>query len=239
MDHLRRKLSAAEEFKRRLLESKFGERLVKLVLFGSVSRGEADRDSDVDLMAFMTDVDGGVEELMDEISFDIWLEMGERIEKVVLPLEEIRHPTSWLVYRSLATGVEMYSLSEEELKEKEQRGYAQLSGYFIRAAEASMADGFFRASVDLAYNAAELAVRGLLLFKMDDLPSTHGGIVNRFGDLFVRTGEVEAELGRKLTLALEARNRARYVIGVEVGREDAEEAIDLARKLMALLESRL
>lgn len=239
MDHLRRKLSAAEEFKRRLLESRFGERLVKLVLFGSVSRGEVDRDSDVDLMAFLTDLDGGVEEFLDEISSDIWLEIGERIEKVVLPLEELRHPSSWLVYRALATGVEMYSLSEEELRKKEQRGYAKLSGYFIRAAEATMADGFFRASVDLAYNAAELAVKGFLLFKVDDLPSTHGGIVNRFGDLFVRTGDVEPELGRRLNVALERRNRARYMMGVEVGREEAEEAIDLARKLLALLESRL
>jgi len=88
---------------------------VKLVLFGSVSREEVDRDSDVDLIVFLTDVDGGVEEFLDEISSDIWLEMGERIEKIVLPLEELRFPSSWLVYRALATGVEMYSSDEEEL----------------------------------------------------------------------------------------------------------------------------
>ena len=50
---------------------------------------------------------------------------------------------------------------------------------------------------------------------------------------------MEPELGRRLSLALERRNRARYVMGIEVGREDAEETIGLARELLAILESRL
>lgn len=70
--------------------------------------------------------------------------------------------------------------------------------------------------MNLAYNGAELAVKGLLLFKLDELPTSHGGVVNK-----------------------EKRNRARYVFDMEIRKEDAKTTIHLAEELLNLLESKL
>ncbi|MFQ6091542.1 MAG: HEPN domain-containing protein [bacterium] len=236
---LEKKYKAIDEFKRRVLKSKFGDHIAKMVLFGSVLREEAYEDSDIDLLIFSTNSKKEVEKFLDDVSSDIWWETGESVEALLFPISELRFPTSWLVYRTLEIGKEVYSMSENEIKEEEQKGYAELARLFVEDAKRNLADDAFRAAVDLAYNGAELAVKGLLLFKPGDLPSTHRGVMNRFGDLFARTGEVKTELGRRLRLALGKRNQARYVFSAHVGREDAEEVINLAEVLLAILERRL
>lgn len=54
---------AVEEFAKKI-EEKLGNRLIYLVLYGSVSRGEAHEESDVDLLAVVRD-EGAKEELFD------------------------------------------------------------------------------------------------------------------------------------------------------------------------------
>ncbi len=213
---IQNKLKALEEFKQRVLNSKFGNQIVKMVLFGSVNRKEATKDSDIDILIFSADNEKELDKFLSEVSYDIWWETGERIEKLIFPLSEIRYPRSWLVYRTLKEGREIYSMKKEEIKKKEQEGYARLSNYFIQAAKKNLTEKLYRAAVDLAYNGAELAVKGLLLFKLDELPTSHGGVVNK-----------------------EKRNRARYVFDMEIHKEDAETTIHLAEELLNLLESKL
>ncbi len=100
------------------------------------------------------------------------------------------------------------------------------------AFETGLDNGDYREATDLAYNAAETAVKALLRLEMGDLPKTHGGIVNRFGDLYVRTGKLPRTLGRDLNLALEIRGRTRYEEERAITREDAKEVLALADQLL-------
>ncbi|MGB9631074.1 MAG: HEPN domain-containing protein, partial [Candidatus Methanodesulfokora sp.] len=86
--------------------------------------------------------------------------------------------------------------------------------------------------VDEAYNAAELAVKALMLWDGHDIPGSHGGIVGEFGRLYVLTGRIENRLGRLLSLSLERRNRARYDARADIGEEDARTVVELAEELI-------
>ena len=65
---------SVNEFVKRTLE-KYGDKIDSIILFGSVARGEAKEDSDVDILVIG---DVSVEELVD-ISFPILLEHGKLI----------------------------------------------------------------------------------------------------------------------------------------------------------------
>ncbi|MCK4529201.1 nucleotidyltransferase domain-containing protein [candidate division WOR-3 bacterium] len=65
---------SVNEFVRRALE-KYGDTIDSIILFGSVARGEAKEDSDVDILVIG---DVGLEELVN-ISFPILLEHGKLI----------------------------------------------------------------------------------------------------------------------------------------------------------------
>jgi len=65
---------AVEEFVRRVLE-RYRDKIDSIILFGSVARGEAKEDSDIDILVVG---DVSLEELV-EVSFPILLEYGELI----------------------------------------------------------------------------------------------------------------------------------------------------------------
>ena len=65
---------AVEEFVRRVLE-RYRDKIDSIILFGSVARGEAKADSDIDILVVG---DVSLEELV-EVSFPILLEYGELI----------------------------------------------------------------------------------------------------------------------------------------------------------------
>ena len=74
---------------------------------------------------------------------------------------------------------------------------------------------------------------------MDEIPTSHRGIVNKFGELYVKSGEVDLELGRRLNDSIRVRNRARYEFHIEIGEKEAREMIELARALIDQLNIRL
>jgi len=74
MEISERRREAVEEFVRRAL-SRYGDRIESIILFGSVARGEAKEDSDIDILVIG---DVSLEELV-EVSFPILLEYGELI----------------------------------------------------------------------------------------------------------------------------------------------------------------
>ena len=115
----------------------------------------------------------------------------------------------------------------------------QLSKYYLETAEETLKLERFRAAVDLGYNAAELCMKALLLFELDDLPTSHGGIVNRFGELQVKTGAVGKEIAKAINAGLQKRNNARYKYGSEVLKEDADAIIEAAGKLQTILVSKI
>jgi len=236
---LERKHLAVDRFKERLLQSSVGDKIARIILFGSLLRKDAGKESDVDLLIFATSDLKRVEETTAEISFDILLEIGEGVEPLVYCLERLRYPDSYFLYRNSKIGKEIYKMNEHEMKTEEASGYSALAVHYLEIGERLFKDDEYRVSSDVAYNSAELATKGLLLFKMDELPTSHRGIVNKFGELYVKSGEVDLELGRRLNEGIRLRNRARYESHAEIGEKEAGEMIKLARALIDQLSRKL
>lgn len=235
---LERKRRAAEQFVTRLLESPARPYVAYVLLHGSATSRRARPESDVDLLVFRTDGSGVVEKACDEASFQVALEMAESVEPLVYSVNDWRHPASYFLYRAVRDGEVLYAMGVEELRREEIRGLQELAAEYLEGARELVQKGRYRLAVDLAYNAAELAVKGLVLLKAERLPKTHGGLVGRFGELYVRTGELPADVGRRLREALRYRNLARYDRAAAIGPAEAEAVVRLAEELGRMLEER-
>jgi len=75
---------------KRSLHELYGDRLVKLILFGSHARGEANPDSDIDLLAVFKSPISQVQEIsyMSELCIKILLEHNELVS--IIPMDEDR-----------------------------------------------------------------------------------------------------------------------------------------------------
>jgi len=234
-DLLERKRRAGEVFLARLLESPARPYIARVLLYGGVAAGRARPESDVDVLVFRTDGSGIVERACDEASFWATVETAESVEPLVYSLSDYRYPASFFVYRAIRDGEELYAMSAEELRRAEIEGLWELAAEYLEGARELAERGRYRLAVDAAYNAAELVVKGLVLRKAERLPRTHGGLVGHFGELYVRSGELPAEIGRRLREALRYRNLARYDRAAVIGPAEAEKVIRLAEELAAVL----
>ncbi|KZX10274.1 nucleotidyltransferase domain-containing protein [Methanobrevibacter filiformis] len=72
----------------------------KVILFGSVARGEDTEDSDIDILILTSNIDDDLK-IEDEIYtkvFDILLEMGERISLKIIPLDHYKTHSDFPFY---------------------------------------------------------------------------------------------------------------------------------------------
>ncbi|RME39864.1 MAG: HEPN domain-containing protein [Thermoflexia bacterium] len=235
---LERKRRAAERFVSRLLESPACPYVARVVLHGSVLTGKVRPESDVDVLVFRTDGSGIVERACDEAGFWVAVEMAESVEPLVYSLNDYWHPASYFLYRAVRDGEVLYTMSAEELRREEVNSLRELAVEYLEGARDLAVRGRYRLAVDAAYNAAELMVKALILLKAEQLPRTHGGLVGRFGELYVRTGDLSADVGRRLREALRHRNLARYDRAARIGPEEAAETVRLAEELLATLEEK-
>ena len=239
MDIQTKKQKALAFFLKELLKGEAKSSIAKIVLFGSLLKGEAKEDSDIDLLVITTDSFKEISKACADASFETGLTTSESVEPLVRCLDEIRYPQSYFLYSILKRGREVYGMDGEELKRKEAQNYLSLSSEYLDGSRANSQNGYLRIAVDAAYNACELAIKGLLLLRLPDIPGSHGGIVNKFVELFVKTGEVPKEMGREIRLALERRNNARYEPHAQITKDHVEEIIDLGGRLGEILEKKL
>jgi predicted nucleotidyltransferase len=75
---------AASEFARRASE-RFGERIVRIVLYGSVARGADGPDSDVDVLVVADDSRSDLRDGLDTIAFDLTMELRRAVVFVLYP----------------------------------------------------------------------------------------------------------------------------------------------------------
>ncbi|MEW6685647.1 MAG: HEPN domain-containing protein [Candidatus Edwardsbacteria bacterium] len=236
---LKRKERAAEFFIQQLLESKVKDSIAKVVLFGSTLKRKVRKDSDIDVLVIATDSLKEVAESCADASLETGIFTDEGVEPLVRCIDEVRYPQSYFLYYQLRHGREVYQMNAKELKEKEIKNYLGLSQEYLEGAKGNYQNRHWRIAVDAGYNAAELLMKGLLLFKLRDIPGSHSGIVNKFGELYARTGLVSRQMGRTANWALQKRNDARYEPHAEITDRDAKEIIDFAEELFKILEKKL
>ena len=58
------------------VRQQFGDRLISVILFGSRARGEAEPDSDMDILVVLTEVDPITQKTVHYLAADVWLEYG-------------------------------------------------------------------------------------------------------------------------------------------------------------------
>jgi len=69
------------------------------------------------------------------------------------------------------------------------------------------------------------ASQALLLIK-EVYPKSHKGVIQKFGEEFVKSGLLEKKMGYMLAQAETMRLKADYDVGVKITREECEEILD-------------
>jgi len=99
---------AIDEFVDKAME-RYGDRIESIILFGSVVRGEADRDSDIDVLVVVKKEDYRLRRALIGIAFDIMLQTGENVSVKVLSKNDLEgHKSCMMNERSRC------SLTEQE-----------------------------------------------------------------------------------------------------------------------------
>ena len=110
----------------------------------------------------------------------------------------------------------------EEMLRREAEGYLDLAETYFESFKMLKQANMYRVAVDVGYNAVELCIKALILLRARDIPRTHGGIVKKFGEIYMKSGEIPSEIGRKLHLSFENRNKARYDSHARITVEDVD-----------------
>lgn len=230
---------ALDYFLKRLLDSEVKDYIAKIFLFGSVASGNATGGSDVDLLVFALGETEKVRVTCADASFEAVLEYGESVEPMVYSANDLRYPPSNFISSAVQRGKEVYSMKEEEIARKEAQDYLHLAEDYLSQAQNSISRDDLRLGIDGAYNACELAIKGLLLLRLGEIPKTHGGIVQKFAESYVKEGPLPKETGREIRLGLDLRNRARYDPLARIVSEDAMKLAVLASFLINTLDGEL
>lgn len=225
-------------FRDYLLNSDLKNNIVKIILFGSYAKRVASPDSDIDVLIFTTDgVDAEIS-VTDRV-YDFMLEHNVPLEVVTSTVDELFLFQDYFTFNVTQYGLEVYSMEKEKIKSVMLRDIKGLAEEYFESGQEVLARNRVRLAVDAAYNAAELAAKGLILLKQDDLPGSHGGVVNLFGQLYVKTNEIDKEIGRGLNVALRLRNEARYKPNSLLNKDDAQNVLRLAEDLIKIVSEKI
>ncbi len=233
------KLTAVADFAARLLNGPLGETVARIMLFGSVARGEAGPESDIDLLVIGTADLHALEEQASAIAYELLLDKGELISPTVYSVSDAEYPTTWFLENVIQGSREVFRMNDAELRRTEAQGWWVLAVEYLRQARLAGDAGSFRLAVDGAYNAAELAVKGFLVLRVERMPTSHGGLVQIFSREYVATGEIDRLIGHRLAASLDLRGRARYRREAEITAEHVTQVATLAQNLIDLLERTL
>jgi uncharacterized protein (UPF0332 family)/predicted nucleotidyltransferase len=216
-----------------LLQSPAKRYILKIILFGSQVKKEASKNSDIDLLLVIRGNRDKkkAEDIVNEALYEAILETGAPIEPLICSAEEAFWPDNYFIYNILSYGKEVFSIDKQTLKEEAIKGLIELSREYLISSEESAKVGHLRLAIDGAYNSVELIVKAFLLKRLDDLPGSHGGILTKFGELYIKGGELERSIGRSLSQALQLRNWARYRYDKIIEKKDFEFVHDLAKTL--------
>lgn len=234
-----KKKDALQYFLNYLKDSNVKRYLAKVILFGSVAQGRADKESDIDVLVFTTGKPEKITETCAEAAMWTGIEMEESVEPLVRSVHRLYNGQSYFLRKALSEGEVVYSMADNELAHQGAQSFHYLSQEFSDVANYNFKGGYFRGAVDSAYNAIELSIKGLLVLKMNELPKTHGGLVRKVGELYVKPGLISKEIGRDINKALQVRNDARYDPYVTIDKGKAQELIKLSKILLEVLENKL
>jgi len=183
------------------LRERLGSRLVKVMLFGSYAKGCADEWSDVDVLVVYIGMERDeATRLVAEAAAQVALRYDVPLEPLVLSLHEYLEET--LFTREVKkTGKILYSINPGLEARELAYDYLHLATRWLEYSKEVQREGKGpRSVIDAAYNAAELAIKALVILKGETLAKTHGGLLSQFGRLYVRVGIVDRRYYQSYTM---------------------------------------
>ncbi|KPV63658.1 MAG: HEPN domain protein [Candidatus Bathyarchaeota archaeon BA1] len=237
---LRNKREAVNHFVKKLLDVAKGQ-IAKVLIFGSLAKKNIRTESDIDVFILYFGDEEKILDITSELSFETALKYGESIEPFLMSIHEFNsRKNSSLFLREVLRNCEViYEMSKNESDMLEAQDYVDLAEEFLTYAEGALKRKEFRAAIDQGYNAIELAIKALILIKGETLASSHGGIIQRLGRLYIITGEIRKEIGKNTRRSLTIRNKARYDPKAKITEEDATSIIGLAKELLDALNKKI
>lgn len=236
---VQKKWKALRFFIQHLLSSEVKDSIAKIILFGSLKDGKVEEGSDIDLFIVALNWLQQVGETCDEASLETALRFDESIQPLVVCIDELRNSDVYFFRRVLENQEEVFTMAEEEIQKGEAGNYLALAVDYFEQSRSNLELSNYRLIIDGSYNAAELCAKGLLILKGEDIPKKHGSVVQVFSRLYIKSEELPREIGRALNQVLRLRNRARYEYHADITEREAKAALDLAEKMVKVLEDKL
>jgi uncharacterized protein (UPF0332 family) len=143
--------------------------------------------------------------LCDEASLETSLRYAEMVEPIISCIDEYRINESYLFNKVIK-----YIMDDKDIAKIEVRNYLQLAEEYFEQAKRSLDLKNYRLIVDASSNVAGLCAKVFLILANEEIPKRHGGIINRFSNVYIKDGVLPKEIGRRLNTLLRIRNKARY-----------------------------
>lgn len=84
---------------------------------------------------------------------------------------------------------------------------------------------FYREAISRAYYSMFHAAQALLYLRRIS-PKSHKGVIQKFGEEFIKPGLLEKKMGQMLTQAESMRLKADYDVGAPIHKEECKEILD-------------
>jgi predicted nucleotidyltransferase/uncharacterized protein (UPF0332 family) len=206
----------------------YGDRLVRLVLYGSRARGDADAESDYDFAVFL---DGEVErdDRILELSERIFEETGAEASLFSFPLADLSKQTLYME-AVRQEGVPLISGTGE--------GEMEQARKHLGRAKRIASVGVPEVAAREAYSAARRAAQVFIFERTGKVVKTHGGVHGRFSELWTAEGG-DRSLPSFLGEGFGFKQAADYADGDEADAEQAAEAIASAARFIEAVEAAL
>ncbi len=105
----------------------------------------------------------------------------------------------------------------------------------LGAAQLLLQNQKYSDAVSSAYYCMYHAARALLLTK-EISPKTHRGLIQKFGEEFVKTEKISREYGTMLAKAEDLREIADYDVVTKIGVEEADSVVEDAEKFLEMVK---
>jgi len=120
-------------------------------------------------------------------------------------------------------------------REKQIHALQEKAQQALSDADLLLENGSVEAAINRGYYSIFQTGRAALLTE-EESPTTHSGVIRRFGYHFVRTKQVSEEIGDILTTAQSMRVRADYEPVTDLTEEDAENLVEDAHRFVEAVE---
>ena len=123
----------------------------------------------------------------------------------------------------------------DEATQEKAKNWLKRADEYLRAAELEISGEFYARSISTAYYAMFYAATAALT-SIGIQRAKHSGVISAFGENFVKTNKISAELGRAFSQTMEDREESDYSESPRVDASLARKRLDESRKFVAAIK---